>query len=123
MPPITRLARAAASPSALRLLVTTVRSPTARDLARRAVSDPKGLARHLAEGATLRELGAKAVAHPALKSVERFATAPGDLPAPLRLARTGMVILPFRYMPVAWVGLWAARRIARSRRVGRGRPS
>lgn len=117
MPPIVRLTRLAASPTARGLLMATVRSPAARDLARRMAADPKGLARHLADPAILRELGAAAAAHPAVKSLETFAAAPDELSAPLRLARTGMLFLPLRYVPMAWVGLWAARRVARRRRV------
>ena len=117
MPPIVRLTRLAASSTARGLLIAAVRSPTARDLARRTAADPKGLARHLADPAILRELGAAAAGHPAVKDLETFAAAPDELSAPLRLARAGMLFLPLRYVPVAWVGLWAARRFARRRRV------
>jgi hypothetical protein len=123
MPSIIRLARLAISPTTRALVFGTVRSPTARDLGRRAATDPKGLVRHLSDPATLRQMGAAAAAHPAVRGAQTFATAPDELPALVRLARAGMIFLPLRYMPAAWVGLWAARRLARGRRPWPGRPN
>ncbi len=118
MPSIVRLARLATSPAARGLLVATLRSPTARDFARRGVADPRGLARDLSHPRTLREIGGAITSHPAVRGIDTFVTSPDELPAALRLARAGLVLLPLRYMPAAWIGLWATRRLTRRRRAG-----
>ncbi len=116
---VVRAARLAASRPGRGLLLATLRSTTARDLARRGVSDPRGLVRHLSRPETLREIGAGIASHPTVKGMETFATSPDELPTVLRLARAGLVLLPLRYMPAAWIGLWAARRLTRRGREDR----
>jgi hypothetical protein len=123
MPSVVRLARAAASPATRGLVAAALRSPTARDLARRAVSDPRGLGRHLTDPATLRDLGANALAHPSVSGFREFVLDPDELPRSLRLVRGGLLFLPLRYVPVGYVGLWAARRLLRSEATGRPRGS
>ena len=97
MPSLPRVARLAASLATGGLLSAVSRSPMARQLGRRAVTDPGGLVRDLADPAKARVLVASASDDPALR----------------QLAQTGLVFLPLRYVPLGYAALWAGRKVLR----------
>jgi hypothetical protein len=89
------LSRLVVSPAALDLAASTYRSPTARALARHAVRDPGGLARHLADPAT---------SLPLLRAASRSLS--------LRdVAGLAWLFMPVRYTLLADLALWGARRL------------
>ncbi len=103
------MARLAASLATGGLLSAVSRSPMARQLGRRAVTDPGRLVRDLADPAKARVLVASASGDPALR----------------QLAQTGMIFLPLRYVPLGYVALWTGRKVIRRylARPGRARAS
>ena len=94
---LTTIARLAASPAARGLLSNAARSATARELARQAVHDPRGLARQLADPGAAQVLLGRAIRDPAVREA----------------ARVGMVFVPIHYAVLGNAALWGARRVAR----------
>jgi hypothetical protein len=92
-----RLARIATLPETRGVIVATVRSPTLRTFARRAVEDRAGLLRDLANPVNVRHLARSAIRQPAVTE----------------LANAGLVFLPGRYLPLGWAATWATRRVLR----------
>lgn len=84
-------------PETRQLIVTTVRTAPWRQLARRAATDRRGLIRDVTDPANARRLARDAISHPATAE----------------LANAGVLLLPLRYTPVAWVATWVARRVLR----------
>jgi hypothetical protein len=108
---LTPLIRFARSPRTRHLMMATLRSRTARDLARRAVTDPRGLVREAAAPGAARRI--------IRERIQGTATALGgaaagtDRSSLVRLARTGLIFLPFRYVPAGYVAVWAGGKILR----------
>jgi hypothetical protein len=94
---LSRIVRLATLPESRGLIIAAARSPTVREIARRARHDRAALARDLRNPANLRELIRSAVRHPAAQE----------------LASAGLLFLPWRYLPVGWAGSWAAHKVLR----------
>ena len=100
MPSVTklaRLARLATLPETRGAVAAAARSEALRGVAWRARNDPIALARELRHPANARGLLRSAVRHPATRE----------------LASAGVVLLPWRYVPLGWAATWMARRALR----------
>jgi hypothetical protein len=98
MPSVTkfaRLVRIATLAETRRLITTSARSATLRNVARRAINDRAALVRDLRNPANARDFVRRAARHPAARE----------------LATAGLMILPGRYLAVGWAASWAARRV------------
>lgn len=95
MTKISRIARLATLPETRGLVVAAARSHRLRDIVRRAREDRAGLFRDVRNPAIARELVRDAIRHPATEEV----------------ATAGLMFLPWRFLPVGWAALWAARKV------------
>jgi hypothetical protein len=94
---LAQLARLATLPETRRALIAAAHSETTRDIARRAMHDPQGLARDLRRPSNAGRLFRDAVRHPVTRE----------------LADAGLLLLPIRYLPVGWAAGRIGRRIVR----------
>jgi len=98
MPSLTKLLRLGTLPETRHAISAAARSPSTRELVRRAVNDRAALAREMRQPATLRDLLLEAVRHPATRE----------------LGGVGLFFLPGRYLGVGWAAGWAVRRLSGS---------
>ncbi len=105
LPRLNRLAALAALPAVGGVLSSTARSETARDLVRRGVRDPRGLARYLAHPATSIDLVRRASQDPSVRE----------------LVKAGLLFTPIRYWAIGQAAIWSARKVVR--RPPRGSPA
>ena len=94
---LTRIARLATLPETRGLALAAARSQTLHDIARRARHDRASLVRDLRNPDNTRGLVRDAIRHPATEE----------------LVSTGLVLLPWRYLPVGWVAAWATRKVVK----------
>jgi hypothetical protein len=94
---LARLARAVTLPETRALIVTVTRSTSVRHVVRRALTDRAGLIHDLRQPRQPRELIGAAASHPVIRE----------------LTDVGLVLLPMRYTPLAWVARWATRKAVR----------
>ena len=95
MPSVTKLIRLATLPETRRAVVVAARSDALREGVHRARSDRSGLLRDLARPRQTIGLVRSAVLHPATRE----------------LASVGYVLLPGRYLAVAWAATRLSRRV------------
>ena len=100
MPSPMRLVRLATMPQTRHLVVAAARSKALRDVGRRARTDRTGLARELRDPAVTVGLIRDAIRHPATRE----------------LADVGLLLLPGRYLPIAWAASKLSRRALRRAR-------
>lgn len=105
MPSLPTIARVARSLVSGGLITGVARSPIVREVGRRTITDPGGLLREVADPAKARVLLGRAGRDPALREA----------------AQVGLVLLPFRYMPLGYAAIWAGRKVLGHR--GGDRPS
>lgn len=97
MPSLLKVARVARSLIGGGLLTGVARSPVVREVGRRAIDDPGRLLREMTDPAKARVLLGRARRDAALQEV----------------GQVGLLLLPFRYLPLGYAAMWAGRRLLR----------
>jgi len=95
MRPLNQFARLAALSAWRELAMAAARSATARDLLRRGVRDPRGLARSLADPRTTVGFVRRASHDPSVREI----------------FRVGLFFMPLRYWAIGQAAIWTARRV------------